>query len=96
MNPWAIVDLGQVHVLKRAKVYNRDDCCWGQYELPQVFEVSLDGVSYVEVARQLVAYTAAKPWEVSIGDKQARFVRLRVEAPIPRELVLTELEVFGR
>ena len=96
MNPWAIIDLGQVQVLKRAKVYNRDDCCWGQYELPQVFEVSVDGVAYVEVARQAVAYTAAKPWEVSIGDKQARFVRLRVESPVPRELVLTELEVFAR
>jgi hypothetical protein len=96
MNPWAVIDLGQVQTLKRAKVYNRDDCCWGQYDLPQVLELSLDGVAYVEVARQLVAYTAAKPWEIAIGDKQARFVRLRVDSPVPRELVLTELEVFAR
>jgi hypothetical protein len=96
MNPWAAVDLGQVQVLKRAKVYNRDDCCWGQYDLPQVFETSLDGVAYVEVARQLVAYTASKPWEVALGDKPARFVRVRADSPVPRELVLTEIEVFAR
>jgi hypothetical protein len=95
MNPWAIVDLGQVQKVGLAKVYNRDDCCWGQYDLPQVFEVSVDGINYAEVARQTVAYTAAKPWVIPIGDKQARFVRLRVDSPIPRELVLTELEVFA-
>jgi hypothetical protein len=96
INPWAAVDLGQVHVLSKAKVYNRDDCCWGQYDLPQVFEVSTDGATYVEVARQTASYTASKPWDVTIGDKPARFVRVRVDSPIPRELVLTELEVFGK
>jgi hypothetical protein len=77
-------------------VYNRDDCCWGQYDLPQVLEVSTDGTNYVEVSRQPAAYTAAKPWVSAVGDKPARFVRVRVDAPIPRELVLTELEVFGK
>lgn len=95
MSPWAVVDLGQVYTLTKAKVYNRDDCCWGQYDLPQIFEVSLDGAAYVEVTRQPAAYTSSKPWVVTIPDRQARFVRLRVDAGSPKELVLNELEVFG-
>ena len=96
VNPWAIVDLGRPYSLTKAKVYNRDDCCWGQYDLPQVFEVSLDGQNYTEVARQTTSYTAAQPWTVNIDGRQARYVRLRVDSRDPRELVLTELEVFGR
>jgi hypothetical protein len=95
INPWAVIDLGQVYPLSKAKVYDRDDCCWGQYDLPAVLEISLDGTNYQEVARQMTAYTAAKPWIVPIGGKQARYVRLRVDSREPRELVLTELEVFG-
>jgi hypothetical protein len=95
INPWAIVDLGQVYPLSKAKVYDRDDCCWGQYDLPAVLEISVDGTNYQEVARQTTAYTAAKPWVVPIGGKPARYVRIRVDSREPRELVLTELEVFG-
>jgi hypothetical protein len=95
VNPWAIVDLGQVHTLTKAVVYDRDDCCWGQYDLPTVLEISVDGKDYAEVARQTAAYTAAKPWVVPLGGRTGRFVRLRVDSREPRELVLTELEVFG-
>jgi F5/8 type C domain-containing protein len=96
VNAWAVVDLGQVYSLSQAKVYSRDDCCWGMYDLPTALEISTDGANYVEVARQTAAYTAAKPWIVTMGDRPARFVRLRTVANEPRELVLTELEVFGR
>jgi len=95
INPWAIVDLGQTYKLGKAVVYDRDDCCWGQYDLPTVLEVSADGHEYTEVARQTAAYSAAKPWTVPLGGRAARYVRLRVDAREPRELVLTELEVFG-
>jgi F5/8 type C domain len=96
VSPWAVVDLAQVYVLSKAKVYNRDDCCWGQYDLPAVLEVSLDGSNYTEIARQTSSYSASKPWTVPIDGRPARFVRLRVDAREPRELVLTELELFGR
>jgi hypothetical protein len=96
VGPWAIVDFGQVFTLSKAKVYGRDDCCWGLYDLPTVFEISVDGTDYAEVARQTASYSAIKPWNVTIGGRPARFVRLRVDSREARELVLSELEVFGR
>jgi hypothetical protein len=95
VGPWAIVDLGEQYTLNKVKVYGRDDCCWGQYDLPAVLELSTDGHAFVEIARQTQAYTGSKPWTVPIDNKPARYVRLRVDATIPRELVLLELEVFG-
>lgn len=96
VNPWAVIDLGQTRAVTQVKVFNRDDCCWGLYDLPTVLELSMDGAAYVEVGRQSASYTAAKPWIVPIDNKQARFVRLRVDSPQPKELVLTEVEVFGK
>jgi hypothetical protein len=96
VNPSATIDLGQVHTLTQVKVYNRDDCCWGVYDLPAVVEISVDGAGYTEVGRQSAAYTAAKPWILPIDGKAARYVRVRVDGPQPRELVLTEVEVFGK
>jgi hypothetical protein len=96
VNPWAVIDLGQSHTVTQVKIFNRDDCCWGLYDLPTVLELSMDGQAYVEVGRQSASYTASKPWVVPIDNKQARYVRLRVDSPQPKELVLTEVEVFGK
>ncbi|MET0595027.1 MAG: discoidin domain-containing protein, partial [Polyangiaceae bacterium] len=97
VNPWATIDLGQPHTLTQVKVYNRDDCCWGLYDLPAVVEISVDGAAYTEVARQTSAYTASKPWVVPLDNKSARYVRVRVDGGSqPRELVLTEVEIFGK
>jgi hypothetical protein len=96
VSPWAMVDLGEVHALSKAEVYNRNDCCWGQYDLPQVLEISLDGTTFTEVARQTTVYTGSDPWKAALGGRPARFIRVRVDAKEPRELVLTELQVFGR
>jgi hypothetical protein len=96
VNPWATIDLGQTHSVTQVKIFNRDDCCWGQYDLPAVLELSIDGAAYVEIGRQSAAYTASKPWVVPVENKQARYVRIRVDSPHPKELVLTEVEVFGK
>jgi hypothetical protein len=63
--------------------------------LPAVLELSEDGTNYREVARRTTAYTATDPWVIRLDHPSARFLKLRVDANEPRELVLTELEVYA-
>jgi hypothetical protein len=96
VNPWVMIDLEKAEQLREVKVFNRGDCCWGSYDLPQVLELSSDGSNFEPVARQTTAYTESSPWVVPLDGRSARYVRVRVEAAIPRELVLSEIEVYRR
>ncbi len=95
VNPWAVVELQHAARLAKIKVYNRGDCCWGNYDLPQLMEISMDGATYTELARRTTAYTASDPWVVDAGGQTARFVRIRSDSPSARELVLNEIEIFA-
>jgi len=95
VRPWVTLDLQQVRRLSKVVVYDRGDCCWGAYDLPAVLELSEDGTNYHEVARRTTAYTATDPWVIRLDHPSARFLKLRVDANEPRELVLTELEVYA-
>jgi hypothetical protein len=95
VRPWATLDLQRVRPIGKVVVFNRADCCWGNYDLPVVLEVSDDGTNFREVARRTTAYSAADPWVVTLDRQSARFVKLRVDANEPRELVLNELEVYA-
>jgi hypothetical protein len=92
--PWLTIDLQSVHKLSKAVVYYRGDCCQGAYDLPAVLELSEDGTTFTEVGRRTTAYSAQDPWTVALDGKRAKFVRLRVDANEPKELVLTEVEVY--
>ena len=95
VRPWVMVDLQRVHNLGKVIAYNRADCCQGSYDLPAILELSEDGATFREVARRTTAYSASDPWVIKLDRTPARFIRLRVDANEPRELVLTELEAFG-
>jgi hypothetical protein len=95
VRPWVTLDLQQSRRISKIVVYDRGDCCWGSYDLPAVLELSDDGTNYREVARRTTAYSATDPWVVKLDNPSARFVKLRVDANEPRELVLTELEVYA-
>jgi hypothetical protein len=96
VRPWVTLDLQRVRPIGKVVVFNRGDCCWGNYDLPVVLEVSDDGTNFREVARRTTAYSAVDPWVVTLDRQSARFVKLRVDSNEPRELVLNELEVYAR
>jgi hypothetical protein len=95
VRPWAILDLQKVRPIGKVVVHNRADCCWGNWDLPVALELSDDGTNFREIARRTTAYTAAVPWVAELGGQSGRFVRLRADSNEPRELVLTELEVYA-
>ena len=91
--PWVAVDLTRVARLSKVVVYNRGDCCF-DHSLPMVVELSLDGTSYHEVGRHPTPLGESDPWSIPVKEK-ARYVRLKVDSPTPKSLVLSELEVYG-
>jgi hypothetical protein len=95
VHPWALIDLQKAQPLAKVKVYNRGDCCWGANDLPVSLELSENGTDFSEVEKRTTPYTASDPWVVNVGGRVARFVRLRSDSPVARELVLNEVEVFA-
>jgi hypothetical protein len=93
--PWLTIDLQRVHKLSRAVIYYRGDCCFGSFDLPAVLELSEDGTNFVEVGRRTTPYSAQDPWKVPLDGKRAKIVRLRVDSPDMRELVLNEVEIYA-
>jgi hypothetical protein len=94
VHPWVQVDLHREHVLTRALVYGRSDCCWGD-ELPLAIQVSSDGQHFESVAVKDTPLTAAFAWNVSLGGRKARYVRLYNTSTEARSITLSELEVDG-
>jgi hypothetical protein len=75
-NPWIEFDLGEPTSVSMVHIINRTDCngCAAR-AIPLVVEVSLNGKSWAEVARQAAQF---KDWEAQFEPTQARWVRLRV------------------
>jgi len=95
VHPWATIDLQKVRSVSKVIVYDRGDCCWGAYDLPSVLDISDDGTNFTEIARRTTPYTATDPWVIKLERKAGRFIRLRVDSNDPKELVLTEVEVYS-
>jgi hypothetical protein len=96
VHPWLMIDLQENRKLSKAIVYYRGDCCQGAFDLPAVLELSEDGTNFTEVGRRTTAYSNQDPWTVPLDGKRAKTVRLRVDSNEPRELVLTEVEIYAR
>lgn len=72
LNPWVQFDLGSVQSVRRVEVANR-----ARFEtrpLPLAIELSLDGKTWLEVARKTDAFTS---WDVDFVPKDARYLRAR-------------------
>jgi hypothetical protein len=89
---WWSVDLGGPVALNRVVAFGRA-CCFDQ-SIPLAFEVSLDGKNYREAARRDEPFSQFDPWEVTLDNERARFVRFRTLRDT--YLVLGEVEVYGR
>lgn len=94
MHPWVQLDLHREHVLTRARIWGRSDCCWGD-ELPLALQVSSDGRHFESVAVTETPLTAASAWNISLGGRKARYVRLYNTSNVLRSITLSELEVDG-
>jgi hypothetical protein len=96
LHPWALIDLQKPRALAKVKVYNRGDCCWGTNDLPVSLELSENGTDFSEVEKRTTPYTSSDPWVINVGGRTARFIRIRSDSPVARELVLNEVEVFAK
>lgn len=95
VRPWWRVDLESVVPVRKIVVHGREDCCWGQKDLPLVASVSTDGVGFAPVARREVPVNQAEPWVIEIPPTNARYVQLQIDSPQRDSmLVLSEVQVF--
>jgi hypothetical protein len=93
---WVALDLGRPRTIDEVIVYSRNDCCWGKHDLPVSMQLSLDNQEFVTVDTQSTPYSAEFPWRLHVDHQRARYVRLISLSGKPREIVLSELEVYGR
>lgn len=84
----ALIDLGSVRSIRQVDVYNRFDCCQAR-AVPLRIDVSVDGKSYVPVARRTETFTL---WSAHLPPTPARYVLLTNEAD--NFFHLTEVEVY--
>lgn len=87
-SPWVVIDLGEEYLVRRVVVTNRHDVP-AESAVPLVVELSTDGNTYTEFARQLDAF---RSWTATGDSVKARFVRLVI--PRTSVLHLNEVEVF--
>jgi hypothetical protein len=93
---WVTVDLGRARRIDEVVVYSRNDCCWGRNSRPLSVQLSLDNQEFATIATREAPFTAQFPWHLAVDHERARYVRLFTPAERPTEIVLSELEVFGR
>lgn len=96
LHPWITIDLGRIRKINQVVVYNRSDCCWGLADVPVALQLSNDNQTFVTVATRAEEYSDEFPWKQPVGGRRARFVRLWSPSESPKELVLSEIEVYGR
>jgi len=96
VHPWIAVDLAKPYNIDEVVVYARNDCCWGEDDLPLSLQTSLDNEHFVTIAEKTEPFTAEFPWEIKSRGVRGRYVRLISEAPDPRQLFVGEIEVYGR
>lgn len=94
-SPWWQVDLGAMHDLDYALLYNRQDCCGERAGSLEVL-LSDDGQSWQSVYkhdRSIFGGTDGHPLKVGLNGQKARL--LRVQLRETNWLHLDEVEVFG-
>lgn len=94
-SPWWQVDLGAMHDLDYALLYNRQDCCGERAESLEVL-LSDDGQSWQSMYKHdgsIFGGADGHPLKVDLNGQKARF--LRVQLLETNWLHLDEVEVFG-
>lgn len=93
--PWVSVDLGRVSRVDSVVIFPRNDCCYGEGELPISVEVSTDNQRFEQVGVSSRPGTADFPWHFSVTGRHARYVRISSLAKEKPHIVLGEIEVYG-
>jgi hypothetical protein len=96
VHPWVTVDLGAVRKLHEVVVYNRSDCCWGLDDIPLELQVSVDNQTFTTVATTKNPFMDDFPWRVRLRRRPARYVRIYNPSDTPKNIVINELEAYGR
>lgn len=95
VHPWLTVDLGETRTLSTVVVYNRSDCCWGLRDVPVQLQLSDNNHTFVTVATREQPFSDDFPWRQPVHGARARFVRLWGPTETTKELVLSEIEIYG-
>ena len=96
VHPWIQVDLGEIRVVTRVLVHGRSDCCWGLDDTPLSIQVSDDGERFRTVAVREELIMVDFPWRASIPSTPARYVRIANESNEIKNIVINEIEIYGR
>lgn len=96
VHPWIQVDLEKDRTITSVVVHTRSDCCWGFEAVPLSIQLSTDGEHFETVAVRKDFIVVDFPWKARLPSKTARYVRLTNESEQPRDIVIGELEVYGR
>ncbi len=93
--PWVTVDLGRMHRIDRVVVYPRNDCCYGDDELPVSLQLSPNNAAFETAGERSAPATIELPWRFATGGREARYIRITTGSDEPRHVVLSEVEVYG-
>lgn len=92
-SPWIIIDLSKAYAVRTIKVYNRGDG-WFDIGLPLVAELSVDQAHWTEVGRRMTHFNQDPPWQIEVGGRVGRYLRLHVAG---RGIIsLRQVEVFEK
>ncbi len=94
--PWFTVDLGSPHSIKSIVIYPRTDGFWYVDEPPFVVQLSQDNEHFRTEETRTVPFAPDAPWRVVVQDKIARYVRFAGGADKQQQLIVNEIEVYGR
>jgi hypothetical protein len=94
--PWVTVNLLDEYAISKIVVYDRNDCCWNDADTPLSVQLSTDNKQFTTVGTTTEIFSPGHPWIVELGGQPARFVRLIVDIAVPKNITISEIEVFGR
>jgi hypothetical protein len=95
-DPWITVDLGMSYSIREVVVYGRSDGYWGVDDTPVRIRLSLDNEHFQDEQTRSVPFTCDFPWRLKVGGTKARFVQLTAATNLPKQLIINEIEVYGR
>jgi hypothetical protein len=94
--PWITIDLGALYSIQKVVVYPRSDGFWGIDDVPIRIRLSRDDEHFSDVGKRKVPMASDFPWHLKVGGKKARYVQLTAATQQPQQLIINEIEVYGR
>jgi len=95
--PWISIDLGSPLSISEVVIYPRTDSYWIIDELlPTQIQFSLDGEHFVTKGTRTMPITPDIPWRLKVRNQKARYIRYIGGSDKPQQLLVSEIEVYGR